>query len=148
MLKRILLAALLLASTSCTSLPSQEASLEAQAWYDACDLSRYDCFAVKRPDVLVSVMAGRLGAHGFYIPGMETVYLSPEMDLNQVRDYAVLAHEYIHYLQDLQGDFVSRGGDLTSCLIEEEAFQVYDKVVEKYGRPDLKRPTWYLGYPC
>ena len=144
-MKKFILAIMVVIASACAAsyLPTQSPTLAEMAWKDACELSRYDCRGLRAPDVLRTDLHD--GALGFYYSSMGVVYLRKEADLNDVLWYGVLVHEMVHYLQYERADFPRNAHG--ACLQEEEAFQVYDEIVEKLGRPDLKRPKWYRSYP-
>lgn len=79
--------------------------------------------------------SGQCSANGLYSPG-RGILISDRLDpAADVRARAVLLHEIVHYLQDLNGAF----GDLPSCerylAREREAYAVENRYLRRYGQP-------------
>ena len=79
--------------------------------------------------------SGQCSANGLYTPG-RGILISDRLDpAADVRTRAVLLHEIVHYLQDLNGAFA----DLPPCerylAREQEAYTVENRYLKRYGQP-------------
>jgi len=107
---------------------------ERAAFREACELSRYTCKGIRPPWVRESIFVDKVGAWGYYFGG-RTIWLSPNLTTEQ--RYIVMVNEMVHYLQvyeDEKGFPQTAPGE--SCVREEEAYEISDKVVRRLGLQD------------
>lgn len=148
-MRTLITAALLLLVTGCISPTFPTDGFHTAviaAWADACEMSRYDCTWVKRPRVIQTDMMGP-GVLGFFYPGGDTVFVRKGTEpQTELRAYVTLVHEMVHYLQDLA--WWPGNQKHTICMREEEAWDIGNRVLVKYGKPELQDFTWYVRYGC
>lgn len=127
MRKLLPLAALFLAQTSSAA---QDLSPRA-AYRDACALSRYTCKDIPQPMIRESIFVDKANAFGFYFGG-RTIWLSTF--LTPVERYVVMVHEMVHYLQCHEDrKCFPQSAPFETCLREEEAYEVSDRVIRRLG---------------
>jgi len=146
--KALLLTGVFLLSACATNTAvrlSTTSAIERAAWDEACARTEYRCFMVNPPKVGTSEYVGILKAYGFYNGG-NTVFLKKDLDITDTFGFAVLVHEMVHYLQ-ARSDKFPYPGKLSSCMMEEEAWEVYNEVVVSQGRQDLFVKEWFKAYP-
>jgi hypothetical protein len=118
---------------------------EASAWEEACELSRYTCDGVDAPVIEYDQIALAQGLLGYYVAGTRVVFVA--VGLAPDKEYTVLVHEMVHYLQ--YKDAFLHGTPLPkSCEAEREAFEVSDKVLVRLGMPELARNGDLRDYGC
>jgi hypothetical protein len=150
-LKTLLVGLVLVVAAACSNTPLFPAATETSAvnaaWKEACQLSRYSCLWVKRPEVAYSDVLGN-GVRGAFWPGSTRVWLAKGIDIQtNIRDYGTLVHEFVHYLQEQNFQWPAFSKTV-QCQREEEAWDVFNLLMKKYDREDLVDVRWRYRYGC
>lgn len=130
---RLILLSLTLVTIFATAFASapRPGSADSAAWREACELSRYNCKGIHPPAVRESMIVEAADLYGLYFGG-NTVWLRVGLPPNL--RYAVTVHEMVHFLQaKVDGKGPPFGSQLETCLREEEAYEISDRVTTRLG---------------
>jgi hypothetical protein len=117
----------------------------AQAWKDACALSRYSCEGVDLPLVGISEVVKEKGMLGLYAGGAQ-IWLRPGLSTKKQR--VVMAHEMTHYLQVTVGKHEFPHTPALFCILETEAWAVGNAVAAQIGALSMIKAELPEGYGC
>lgn len=128
----------LLASASTPELPDGQ-----DAWRDACNLSGYSCFGLRRPYIARAPLPGLYGRYH-----MGDMYILVDENISGKLAYGVTVHEMVHYLQYKRGAWTFTPEN--RCQMERDAFVVSNMVFRRLGdTADMVDWNVYrLGYGC
>ena len=129
---------LLASSSNTTELPDGR-----DAWRDACNLSGYSCFGLRRPYIARAPLVGLYGRYH-----MGDMYILVNENISGNLAYGVAVHEMVHYLQYKRGAWTYTLAN--SCKMEREAFDVSNAVFRRLGDTAdvVDWNTMRLGYGC